>query len=285
VVASLALLVIWSKVVAAVTVASFSLYLLESVRSSSLPRRRPRAVVTERRLALDGRGRVSPIREVDAATEPSRPSCCSDSDRESDGRMLLVEESGGVLDESSNLRPKAKKKSWKKLLASSKKLHRGRRSKEAGSSGCDGDGDGSREGDDTARGGGNAKAADSSGSRRGAPSEIGAAADEAAAKEADSSRGSRGSQCVEVDAGHVEIDASVDDLIEEEEEEQAGIRSPALVLVAIVLVGLVAGKVVALAVTVLCSAFLSSVQRSPCACGCGGGGGCSHGGRLELSMP
>jgi hypothetical protein len=286
VVASLALLVIWSKVVAAVTVASFSLYLLESVRSSSLPRRRPGAVVTERRLPLDGRGRVSPIREVDAATEPSRPSCCSDSDRGSDGRMLLVEESSGVLDESSNLRAKAKKKSWKKLLASAKKLHRGRRSKEAGSSGCDGDGDGSREGDDTARGGGNAKAADSSGSRRGAPSEIGAAADEAAAKEADSSRGSRGSQCVEVDAGHVEIDASVDDLIEEEEEEeQAGIRSPALVLVAIVLVGLVAGKVVALAVTVLCSAFLSSVQRSPCACGCGGGGGCSHGGRLELSMP
>jgi hypothetical protein len=99
VVASLALLVIWSKVVAAVTVASFSLYLVESVRSSSLPRRRPPPVVTERRLPLDDRERVSPIREVDAATEPSRPSCCSDSDSGSDDCMLLVEESSGVLDD------------------------------------------------------------------------------------------------------------------------------------------------------------------------------------------
>jgi hypothetical protein len=71
VVASHALLVIWSKVVAAVTVASFSLYLVESVRSSSLPRRRPPPVVTERRLPLDDRERVSPIREVDAARIPT----------------------------------------------------------------------------------------------------------------------------------------------------------------------------------------------------------------------
>lgn len=297
-VVSLALLVIWSKkVVAAVTVASFSLYLLESVRSSSLPspRRRPRPAVAERRLCLDGRGRVSPIREVDAETEPSRPSC-SDSDRGSDACILAVEESSVVLDESSNPKAKAKKKSWKKLLAASaKKLHRGRRSKEAGSSGSSFRSEGDRADDATARGGGNAKAADSSGSRRVSASQTGAPAEDAAAaaakEEADSSRGSRRSQGVEVDAdaAPVEIDASVGDLIEEEEEEgeekQAGIRFPALVLVAIVLIGLVAGKVVALALTVLCSAFLSSVsiQRSPCR-GCGGGGGCSQGRRLELSM-
>jgi hypothetical protein len=36
--------------------------------------------VTERQLYLDGRGRISPIREVEAETELPRPSC-SDSDR------------------------------------------------------------------------------------------------------------------------------------------------------------------------------------------------------------
>ncbi|XP_066327481.1 uncharacterized protein [Miscanthus floridulus] len=291
-VVSLALLVIWSKkVVAAVTVASFSLYLLECVRSSSSlpPRRRPRPrpAVIESRLCLDGRGRVSPIREVDAETEPSRPSC-SDSDRASEACILAVEvdeSSGGVLDESSNPKAKAKKKSWKKLLAASaKKLHRGRRSKEAGSLGSSFRSEGDRADDATARGGGNAKAADFSGSRRGSASQTGVAAeDAAAAKEADSSRGSRRSQGVEVDAdaAPVEIDALVGDLIEEEEE-QAGIRFPALVLVSIVLAGLVAGKLLALALTVLCAAFLSSVLRSPC--GGGGGGGCSQGRRLELSM-
>ena len=168
-------------------------------------------------------------------------------------------------------------------MASAKKLHRGRRSKEAGSSGSSFRSEGDRADDATARGGGNAKAADFSGSRRGSASQTGVAAeDAAAAKEADSSRGSRRSQGVEADAAApVEIDASVDDLIEEEEEEeQAGIRFPALVLVAIVLIGLVDGKLLALELTVLCAAFLSSVQRSPC----GGGGGCSQGRRLELSM-
>lgn len=291
-VVSLALLVIWSKkVVAAVTVASFSLYLLESVRSlfSLRPRRRPRPrpAVTERRLCLeDGRGRVSPIREVDADTEPSRPSC-SDSDRGTDACILAVEveeeSSGGVLDESSNpkAKAKAKKKSWKKLLAASaKKLHRGRMSKDAGSSGSSFRSEGDRADDDATARGGNAKAVDSSGSRRGPASQTGVAAEDAdaAAKEADSSRGSRRSQ----GTAPVEIDASVDDLDEEEEleeEEQAGIRFPALVLVAIVLIGLVAGKLLALTLTVLCAAFLGSVHRSPC-----GGGGGSQERRLELSM-
>ncbi|AQK63993.1 hypothetical protein Zm00014a_032829 [Zea mays] len=276
-VVSLALLVIWSKkVVAAVTVAAFSLYLLESVRSSSLPRRRPRPRpgpgAAERRLCLDGRGRVSPIREVDAAdTEPSRPSC-SDSDRASE-----AEGRSGVLDESSNTKAKARNKSWKKLLAvaGAKKLQRGRRSKEADSSGSFRS-DGDREDAATAcGGGGNARAADSSGSRRGSASQSDVLAEDGAAREADSSMGSRRSQGVEV-----EIDADVIEV--EEEEEQAGTGFPALVLVAVVLVGLVAGKAVALALTVLCSAFLSSDRRSPCG---GGGGGCSQGRRLEPSMP
>jgi hypothetical protein len=279
-VVSLALLVIWSKkVVAAVTVAAFSLYLLESVRSSSLPRRRPRPrprpAAAERRLCLDGRGRVSPIREVDADTEPSRPSC-SDSDRASEAQGR-----SGVLDESSNAKAKARNKSWKKMLAGAKKLQRGRRSKEADSSGSfRSDGDRGEEAA-TARGGGgggNARAADSSGSHRGSASQSDVLAEDGAAREADSSMGSRRSQGLEV-----EIDASVDDGIEveeeEEEEEQAGTGFPALVLVAVVLVGLVAGKAVALALTVLCSAFLSSDRRSPC------GGGCSQERRLEPSMP
>ncbi|PUZ37686.1 hypothetical protein GQ55_9G140400 [Panicum hallii var. hallii] len=267
-VVSLALLVIWSKkVVAAVTLASFSLFLLESVRSSLRPRR-PRPAATERLHFLDGRGRVSPIREVDAETEPSRPSC-SDTDRGSEVSILAVEEDSGALDDSTSPKAKTKKRSWKKLIASAKKLHKGRKGKEADSLGSfrsDGD-----QADATVRGS-NATAADPSDSRRGTTNQTGAAV----AKEPDSLRGSRHSQ------GGIEIVAAPVALVAEEEEQEqgkAGNRFPAaLVLVAVALAGLVAGKLPAVALTVLCYAFLSSVQGSPC------GGGCPPGRRSEVPM-
>ncbi|RCV41585.1 hypothetical protein SETIT_9G148600v2 [Setaria italica] len=260
-----------AEVVAAVTAASFSLFLLESVRSSLRPRPRPAA--TERRICLDGRGRVSPIREVDAETGPPRLSC-SDTDRGSEASILSAEEkSGGALDESSS--SKAKKRSWKKkLIASAKKLNKGRKSKEADSPGSfRSDGDAA---DASARRG-NAIAADPSDSRRGTANQTEAAV----AEEPDSLRGSRRSEGIEeMVAAPVEIDdaQSVVLVVEEEEEEEgrAGSRFPAgLVLVAVVLVGLVAGKLPAVALTVLCYAFLSSVQGLP------RGGGSPPGRRLE----
>ncbi|OEL24611.1 hypothetical protein BAE44_0014370 [Dichanthelium oligosanthes] len=274
-VVSLALLVIWSKkVVATVTVAAFSLFLLESVRSSLRPRR-PRPAAAETRLYLDGRGRVSPIREVDAETEPSRPSC-SDTDRGSEVSVLAVEDkSGALLDESSTPKAKTKKRSWKKLIASAKKL--GPKSKEADSPGSFRSDDGDRAVDASVRGG-NAKATDPSDSRRGAANQT----DAAVAREPDSQRGSRRSQGTEIVAAPVEIDDAPVAFIEEEAVEEvgrAGSRFPAaLVLVAVVLVGLVAGKLPAVALTVLCYAFFSSVQGLPC------GGGSSAGRRSELSL-
>ncbi|CAN6298354.1 unnamed protein product [Urochloa humidicola] len=282
-VVSLALLVIWSKkVVAAVTVAAFSLFLLESVRSSLRPRRPRPAAPAEPRLYLVGRGRVSPIREVDAAdeTEPPRPSCCSDTDMASEASSLAaVEEKSGALDEStSSPTPKKKKRSWKKLIASAKKLHKGGRksSKEADSGGSSlrSDGDG---GDASARGGGNATAAapaDPLDSRRGIASQ----ADAAVAAEPDSvslrgssRRSERGVE--EIMAVPAEIDDAPAGLIAEEGGKEGSRFPAALVLVAVVLVGLVAGKLPAVVFTVLCVAFL----RLPC-------GGGSPAGRSTDSL-
>uniref|UniRef100_A0A0E0RKB5 Uncharacterized protein n=1 Tax=Oryza rufipogon TaxID=4529 RepID=A0A0E0RKB5_ORYRU len=81
--AALALMVIWSRwLVAAVTVASLSLFWIESVRSSSSrlrprPRSTPAAETAAELPDLRGRGVVSPIREAAAATP--RPSS-ADSD-------------------------------------------------------------------------------------------------------------------------------------------------------------------------------------------------------------
>ncbi|CAN6309954.1 unnamed protein product [Urochloa humidicola] len=289
-VVSLALLVIWSKkVVAAVTVAAFSLFLLESVRSSLRPRRpRPVPAPAEAPLYLSGRGRVSPIREVDAETEsePPRPSCCSDTDLASEASTGVLaaagEEKGGVLDEStSSPTLKKKKRSWKKLIASAKKLHKGGRktSKEAdsGASSFRSNGDG---GDASARGGGgggNATAVGPSGSRRSTASQT----DAAVGTEPDSVRGSsRRSEggVEEIIAVPVGIGDAASALIAQEEGEEEGgkegSRFPAaLVLVAVVLVGLVAGKLPAVAFTVLCVAFL----RLPC-------GGGSPAGRSAASL-
>ncbi|KAF8684389.1 hypothetical protein HU200_044281 [Digitaria exilis] len=285
-VVSLALLVIWSKkVVAAVTVAAFSLFLLESVRSSLRPRRPRPVVATETPLYLDGRGRVSPIREVDAETEPSRP-CCSDTDRGSDEVSILAAgvEKSGALDGSATPTAKTKKRSWKhKLIAGAKKLNKGRKSKEASvDSPCSFRSDGAQS--DASVRGGNARAADPSDSGRFVANRMDAAVPE----EPESLRGSRRSQGIEIVAAQVEIDAQAAGLLADEEDGEvgrgAGSRFPAaLVLVAVALVGLVAGKLPAVALIVLCYAFFSSsVQGLPR--GGGGGGGSSPERRLEVPV-
>ncbi|KAL6893606.1 hypothetical protein ACP4OV_007704 [Aristida adscensionis] len=256
-VVSLALLVIWSKkVVAAVTVASFSLFVLESLRSS----RRPRPAASNGQLFLGGRGRVSPIREVETDTEPPRPSC-SDSDGGTEVLVLAVEEKSGVLDDSSsNPKTKKKKRSWKKLIAGAKKLHKGRKSREADSS----DSFRSECSQADASVGGNAKVTDSSGSRRGNAGETDIAVEDTIARTPSSLGSSRRSKGSEFGAGLREIDAPAADLDDAEEEQDGGkteVQFPALVLVAVVLVGLVAGKLPAVAFTMLCAAFLGSVQR------------------------
>ncbi|KAK3149792.1 hypothetical protein QOZ80_3AG0222900 [Eleusine coracana subsp. coracana] len=258
-VVSLALLVIWSKkVVAAVTVASFSLFLLESLRcSSSLPRRRRRvSAATERQLCLDGRGRVSPIREVEAETGSSRRLSCSDSDRGPIEATILAdaeEKSGGMCDESSDAKGKTKRRSWKKLIASAKKLHKGRKSnKEPEDFSGSFRSEGGRS-DATV-----CKATDSSGSRRGMSIET----DVVDEPDSSGSRYHRSSEILEVDAP---ADLTKEEQVAEEEQgKAAGLRLPALVLVAVVLVGLVAGKLPAVAFTMLCAAFFGSVPRFPC---------------------
>jgi hypothetical protein len=234
-VASLAVLVIWSKkVVAAVTVASFSLFLLESLRGSS--RQRPAAGATERQhLYLDGRGRVSPIREAEAETELSRSD--SDTGIEEVSSILSAEEKSGGLDESSSTtKGKPKRRAWKKLVASAKKLHkRGRKSKEEEDrsvSSLRGEGDSA---DATVRGSVEDVVAGYLGPGRSRSSEI------------------------HVDAPADLILTTEVAAAEEQGVEAVGSRFPAPVLVAVVLVGLVAGKLPALALTVLCAAFFGSV--------------------------
>ncbi|KAM3295043.1 hypothetical protein ACQJBY_037728 [Aegilops geniculata] len=146
-VASLALLVICSrKVVAAATVAAFSLFLLESVRASSL-RRKPRPPAPTAELDIDGRGYVSPIRELEpeplgssfsdsgrgiSAPEPLGSSF-SDSGRGISASVLGIEERSEAGEDSCVWEPKPRKRSpWRKLIP--RKLQRGRKvAKESGS--------------------------------------------------------------------------------------------------------------------------------------------------------
>ncbi|EAY91271.1 hypothetical protein EE612_019444 [Oryza sativa] len=264
-VVSLALLVIWSKkVVAAVTVASFSLFLLESVRSSALSRR-PRRPAANNKLDLDGRGYVSPIREV----EPARASF-SDSSRRSEFSILTIEERSEVGDDSivaieeriaaggddsSNAKVKTKKRSWRKLIP--RKLQKGMKGKEAeDSSGSFRSSEGNR---------GDATATDSSDSRRGMRTK---AADAFVARSMDSSpsfRGNGGDTDADAysNATRVEIDAPADVLAGDGDAVGGTRSSVALLVVAVVLVGLVAGKLPAVVFTVLCGVFISSVQRLP----------------------
>uniref|UniRef100_A0ACD5WD33 Uncharacterized protein n=1 Tax=Avena sativa TaxID=4498 RepID=A0ACD5WD33_AVESA len=329
-VVSLALLVIWSrKVVAAVTVAAFSLFLLETVRSLSL-RGRPRPVAAKEALDLvGGRGYVSPIREAEAADpEPPRRSI-------SDSGVLSVvstedmaeerSEAGG--DDSGSPGAKSKRRSWRKLIP--RKLQRGgrTRSKEADppsrsasfrseSSEADASVGGNaiaraRDASDSRRGSGRIPAdavalpsSDRSGSRHGSgriPADAVALpswdrsgsrhgsgripADAVALSSWDRSGPRHGSGRIPADAvamssdrsgpragtdaearGHggrlIEVDASAD---LGGVEGVAGSRSrlSCAGAIVVVLVGLAAGRVPAVAFTVLCCALVGSLQRLP----------------------
>uniref|UniRef100_J3LRC6 Uncharacterized protein n=1 Tax=Oryza brachyantha TaxID=4533 RepID=J3LRC6_ORYBR len=67
---------------------------------------------------------------------------------------------------------------------------------------------------------------------------------------------------VDSNARRIAIDAPADDLAGGDGS-LGGIRFPVVVAVAVTLVGLVAGKLAAVAFTVLCAVFFNSVQRPP----------------------
>lgn len=122
---ALALIVIWSKrLVAAVTVASLSLLWIESVRSASRRRPRPRPSETTELLVLCGRGRVSPIREVESETETPRSSC-ADPDKGREVSSLWTGERSDLGGDDSISSERKEKRSLRKLIA--KKLHSGKK--------------------------------------------------------------------------------------------------------------------------------------------------------------
>jgi hypothetical protein len=267
VVISLAILVIWSrKVVAAVTVAAFSLFLLESVRTFS-PRRRPRPPATTDALDLGGRGYVSPIREVEAEPEPPSRSC-SDLDRETDVVSVLTtedtieERSEAGCDPSSSSKAKSNRRSWKKLIP--RRLQKGRIRKEE----ADSPSVSFRSESSEAAVGANAiaRATDRPDSRRGSRRHrADAVAADTIAKSSDSSVPRDGSGTGTDDAearndgGPTEVDASADLAGADDNAGGGGARRfPFIFAVIVVLAGLVAGRLPAVAITVL---FVSSLQR------------------------
>jgi hypothetical protein len=265
---SLAILVIWSrKVVAAVTVAAFSLFLLESVRTF-LPRRRPRPPAAIEALDLGGRGYVSPIREGEAESEPPSRSC-SDLDRGTDDVVSIlatedtIEERKEVgCDPSSSSKAKSKRRSWKKLIP--RRLQKARICEEADSPSVSFRSE-SSEADAVAGDNAIARATDHPDSRRGSRRhQADAVAADTIAKSSDSS-GPRdgsgtGTDAVEArnDGGPTEVDASADLAGVGDEVGGGGSRVPFVAAVVVVLVGLVAGRLPAVAITVL---FVSSLQR------------------------
>uniref|UniRef100_A0A8R7PZ07 Uncharacterized protein n=1 Tax=Triticum urartu TaxID=4572 RepID=A0A8R7PZ07_TRIUA len=263
-VASLALLVIWSrKVVAAVTVAAFSLFLLESVRASSL-RRRPRPPAPTAELDIDdGRGYVSPIRELEGEPEPLGSSF-SDSGRGISASILGIDERSEAGEDSCVWEPKPRKRSpWRKLIP--RKLQRGRKiGKESGSLSSSFRSSSFRSevsvADSTL--GDNAGATDPLDSRRGRRSQANAKA-EAAAKSPDSSgplrdTGNGGARAPMGIAGADGVGGG-------------GGRFPLVAVTVVVLVGLAAGRVPAVALTVLWSALVGWLQRLR-----RDGDGCTH---------
>lgn len=273
-VASLALLVIWSrKVVAAVTVAAFSLFLLESVRPSSL-RRRPRPPA----LDIDGRGYVSPIREAELDPEPPGSSF-SDSGRGISASILGIEEAG---EDSCRWEAKPRKRSpWRKLIP--RKLQSGRRiGKESGSLslsssfrsevsvadstlGGNGNGNGNANATrgatdpaDSRRGRGSqaanavvGRSPDSSGPLRGIMGD----GDGAVIRSPDSSGPLRGIMGAEACCAPTETDepAGVNGV-------GGGGRFPLVAVILVVLVGLVAGRLPAVALTVLWAVLVGRLQ-------------------------
>ncbi|XP_040385585.1 uncharacterized protein LOC121056011 [Oryza brachyantha] len=218
--AALALLVIWSRwLVAAVTVASLSLFWIESVRSSPSRRRpppRPLAAETATELPDScGRGAVSPIREVESSAATPRLSF-ADSDKGSEV-SISVSVSSIRTDERSELdggdstshptRRKEKRRWLRKLIAKKRNSEKPKEEKES------------------------------------------------------SLVSSHGELNQPDAAGLVVGNAAEQPEAEQQQSPAEGPRGGALSLAAVVLVGLVAGKLPAVAVTVLCAVFFSSVER------------------------
>ncbi|KAG8049342.1 hypothetical protein GUJ93_ZPchr0009g1974 [Zizania palustris] len=222
--ATLALLVIWSKwLVAAVTVASLSLSWIESVRNSSRRWPRPRAAEPPELPDLCVRGRVSPIREVESEASTPRSSCV-DSDKGSNVSSVWAAERIQLDDgDSTNPKRKEKKMSLRKLIA--KRLHSGKKPEEKDSSGSPHD---------------EVNQPDAG--------EVVGNAEPTKAEEAS------------VSPTTEQQTPSEPSSLEEATDGRRDGALPFAAFVSVVLVGLVAGKLPAVALTVLCAVFFSSVE-------------------------
>ncbi|KAL6847428.1 hypothetical protein ACP4OV_023281 [Aristida adscensionis] len=223
---ALALLVIWSKgLVVAATLASVALFWVESVRSPAAASRRWRRP-EPRELDSCGRGPVSPIREVDSAAEPPRPSCAG-SDSESEASSLCAADAADLVVVVDPISPKRKEKrrSLRKLIA--KKLRHGKRSK-----------------DKDSRDAGESKHAEDAGEEASA---AGAVKDEPLPAPA-----------------HPDEQTSPPEptTVADELDQHAG-ALPLAAFFLVVLVGLAGGKLPAVALTVLCAVFFSPAERLP----------------------
>jgi hypothetical protein len=241
---ALALLVIWSKrLVLAATLASVALSWIESVRSPAASR--PEMEEGERNSR--GRGLDSPIREAAAESpaETPRPSCAAASS--DTGSEVSVSSSlwaadtadefaGGDPGPVSPCKRKEKRRSLRKLLA--KKLQNGsKRPKDV---------------EDSRRHGGESEHPGAGGEASAPEPAVAAAPGEETAAPAPESL--------------TVTDAS-------RHRRRGGGALPLAAFVPVILVGLVAGKLPAVALTVLCAVFSTSVERAPadsssCCCWC-----------------
>ncbi|TVU48892.1 hypothetical protein EJB05_00174, partial [Eragrostis curvula] len=222
---ALALLVIWSKwLVAAATAASVALFWIESVRSPA-SRRRHRPETPNQDLFCGGRGVVSPIREAESEAETPRSSSADSDDRGSEVSSLADADAMTDLGggDDDSVTPKTKEKRRSLRKLIAKKLRNGKRSKD---------------------------------------------------KDCTASRDAGGSKHLDAGvntAGPVKAeplpapaaDTTPPDAFLPNERSRHGGAFPTAAFIPIVLVGLVAGKLPAVALTVLCAVFFSSVERLP----------------------
>ncbi|XP_062202709.1 uncharacterized protein LOC133905036 [Phragmites australis] len=174
-------------------------------------------------LDLCGCGRVSPIREAESEAETPRSSC-ADSDKVTEVSSLWAADNSDITGGDDSINPKRKEKKRSFRKLIAKKLHNDKRSKDK----------------------------DSPGSRHGGES-----------KHPDA--GEAG-----VDAGPVKTEPLVTpaeqttapEAITDERCRRGG-ALPLAAFIPIILVGLVAGKLPAVALIVLCAVFFSSIERVP----------------------
>ncbi|KAF0911298.1 hypothetical protein E2562_008053 [Oryza meyeriana var. granulata] len=229
--AALALLVIWSRwLVAAVTVPSLSLFWIESVRLSSYSRRRPRSRPPAAEAAtvlpdLSGRGAVSPIREVESESAAATPrsSCSAESDKGSEV-SVSVSVPSLLTDERSQLDDGGDSTTHPKKRKEKKRWLRKLIAKKKPK----------KKKDCSVSSHGEAKQPD---------------ADEVV------------SNAVAEEAFSVASTAEQQQPPSEPADGPRGGALPFVVFVPVVLVGLVAGKLPAVALTVICAVFFSSVER------------------------